>query len=87
MVIVSISSEQIFSIRELFEAVPKAARCLVAPKTRLDTPIPTRVNGTNLENPGLFYDGSAMIIINGVVVAQGSQFSLRDVEVVTGTYS
>jgi hypothetical protein len=28
-----------------------------------------------------------MIIVNGVVVAQGSQFSLRDVEVVTGTYS
>ena len=70
-----------------FGAVPRAAGCLVDPKTRLDTPIPARVNDTNLENPGLFYDGSAMIIINGVAVAQGSQFSLRDVEVVTGTYS
>ena len=76
-----------FRFANHFEAVPRAARCLVAPKTRLDTPIPTRVNGTNLENPGLYYDGSAMIIINGVVVAQGSQFSLKDVEVVTGTYS
>jgi NAD+ synthase (glutamine-hydrolysing) len=38
-------------------------------------------------NPGLFYDGSAMIIINGAVVGQGDQFSLSDVEVVTGTYS
>ena len=45
-----------------------------------------RFRGTNLEVLGLFYDGSAMIIINGVVVAQGSQFSLRDVEVVTGMY-
>ncbi|KAL2076248.1 hypothetical protein VTL71DRAFT_1191 [Oculimacula yallundae] len=33
----------------------------------------------------LYYDGSAMIIVNGQVVAQGSQFSLADVEVVTAT--
>ena len=33
----------------------------------------------------LYYDGSAMIIVNGDVVAQGSQFSLNDVEVVTAT--
>ena len=33
----------------------------------------------------LYYDGCAMIIINGRVVAQGSQFSLNDVEVVTAT--
>lgn len=33
----------------------------------------------------LYYDGSAMIIVNGNVVAQGSQFSLNDVEVVTAT--
>ena len=26
-----------------------------------------------------------MIIVNGTLVAQGSQFSLRDVEVITGT--
>lgn len=34
---------------------------------------------------GLYYDGSCMIVINGRIVAQGSQFSLYDVEVVTAT--
>lgn len=33
----------------------------------------------------LYYDGCAMIIVNGNVVSQGSQFSLNDVEVVTAT--
>jgi len=33
----------------------------------------------------LYYDGSAMIAVNGEIVAQGSQFSLEDVEVVTAT--
>ncbi|MCJ1432147.1 glutamine-dependent NAD(+) synthetase [Xylographa pallens] len=33
----------------------------------------------------LYYDGSCMIVINGRIVAQGSQFSLHDVEVVTAT--
>lgn len=31
----------------------------------------------------LYYDGGAMIVVNGEVVAQGSQFSPREVEVVT----
>lgn len=33
----------------------------------------------------LLYDGSAMIVLNGEIVAQGAQFSLDDVEVVTAT--
>jgi NAD+ synthase (glutamine-hydrolysing) len=33
----------------------------------------------------LYYDGSCMIFVNGHLVAQGSQFSFRDVEVVTAT--
>jgi NAD+ synthase (glutamine-hydrolysing) len=33
----------------------------------------------------LYYDGCAMVVVNGEVVAQGSQFSLNDVEVVTAT--
>eukprot|EP00898_Chlorokybus_atmophyticus_P003430 jgi/Chlat1/4088/Chrsp26S04007 len=33
----------------------------------------------------LYYDGCACIVLNGDVVAQGSQFSLADVEVVTAT--
>ena len=31
----------------------------------------------------LYYDGCAMILVNGNVVAQGSQFDVRDVEVIT----
>eukprot|EP01116_Phalansterium_solitarium_P025311 TRINITY_DN9616_c0_g1_i2.p1 TRINITY_DN9616_c0_g1~~TRINITY_DN9616_c0_g1_i2.p1 ORF type:complete len:723 (-),score=327.73 TRINITY_DN9616_c0_g1_i2:182-2350(-) len=33
----------------------------------------------------LYFDGCAMIFVNGDLVAQGSQFSLKDVEVVTAT--
>ena len=33
----------------------------------------------------LYFDGCALIAINGQVVAQGSQFSLNDIEVVTAT--
>lgn len=33
----------------------------------------------------LYYDGCAMVLVNGECVGQGSQFSLRDVEVVTAT--
>ncbi|KAF2842686.1 glutamine-dependent NAD(+) synthetase [Patellaria atrata CBS 101060] len=33
----------------------------------------------------LYYDGCAMIVINGKIKAQGSQFSLKDVEVLTAT--
>ena len=33
----------------------------------------------------LYYDGCALIAVNGEIVAQGSQFSLEDVEVVTAT--
>lgn len=33
----------------------------------------------------LYYDGCASVIVNGDVIAQGSQFSLRDVEVLVGS--
>ncbi|ORY60138.1 carbon-nitrogen hydrolase [Pseudomassariella vexata] len=42
-------------------------------------------NQQGCDGDRLYYDGSAMIIVNGDVVAQGSQFSLNDVEVVTAT--
>jgi NAD+ synthase (glutamine-hydrolysing) len=32
-----------------------------------------------------YYDGSATVFVNGRIVAQGSQFSLNEVEVVTAT--
>ncbi|WEW54696.1 glutamine-dependent NAD(+) synthetase [Emydomyces testavorans] len=43
---------------------------------------------SNLQGGGgerLYYDGCSMIVVNGEVVAQGSQFSLNDVEVITAT--
>lgn len=42
-------------------------------------------NQKGCDGDRLFYDGSCMILVNGDVVAQGSQFSLLDVEVVTAT--
>ena len=33
----------------------------------------------------LYYDGRACIAINGHIIAQGSQFSLEDVEVLAAT--
>ncbi|KAI9889188.1 MAG: glutamine-dependent NAD(+) synthetase [Vezdaea aestivalis] len=42
-------------------------------------------NQQGCDGDRLYYDGCAMILVNGEVVAQGSQFSLNDVEVVTAT--
>ncbi|KAF9462892.1 hypothetical protein BDZ94DRAFT_1260105 [Collybia nuda] len=42
-------------------------------------------NQQGCDGDRLYYDGSAMIAVNGRIVAQGSQFSLNDVEVVTAT--
>lgn len=42
-------------------------------------------NQQGCDGDRLYYDGCAMIMVNGDVVAQGSQFSLNDVEVVTAT--
>ncbi len=42
-------------------------------------------NQQGCDGDRLYYDGCAMIVVNGRVVAQGSQFSLQDVEVVTAT--
>ncbi|OBZ66727.1 Glutamine-dependent NAD(+) synthetase [Grifola frondosa] len=42
-------------------------------------------NQQGCDGDRLYYDGCAMIVVNGQVVAQGSQFSLQDVEVVVAT--
>lgn len=42
-------------------------------------------NQQGCDGDRLYYDGCAMIAVNGHIVAQGSQFSLNDVEVVTAT--
>lgn len=42
-------------------------------------------NQQGCDGDRLYYDGCAMIAVNGRIIAQGSQFSLNDVEVVTAT--
>jgi len=42
-------------------------------------------NQQGCDGDRLYYDGCAMIALNGQIVAQGSQFSLNDVEVVAAT--
>ncbi|KAG8902475.1 glutamine-dependent NAD(+) synthetase [Tulasnella sp. 403] len=42
-------------------------------------------NQQGCDGDRLYYDGCAMIALNGQIIAQGSQFSLDDVEVVTAT--
>ncbi|KAF8817527.1 glutamine-dependent NAD(+) synthetase with GAT domain-containing protein [Phlegmacium glaucopus] len=42
-------------------------------------------NQQGCDGDRLYYDGSAMIAVNGRIVAQGSQFSLSDVEVISAT--
>ncbi|CCG84616.1 protein of unknown function [Taphrina deformans PYCC 5710] len=42
-------------------------------------------NQQGCDGDRLYYDGCAMIVLNGRVLAMGSQFSLNDVEVVTAT--
>lgn len=42
-------------------------------------------NQQGCDGDRLYYDGCAMIALNGRVIAQGSQFSLADVEVVSAT--
>ena len=42
-------------------------------------------NQKGCDGERVYYDGSALIVMNGSVLAQGSQFSLVDVEVVTAS--
>lgn len=42
-------------------------------------------NQRGCDGDRLYYDGCALIVVNGQVVAQGSQFSLDDVEVLAAT--
>ena len=42
-------------------------------------------NQQGCDGDRLYYDGCAMVAVNGKIVAQGSQFSLNDVEVVSAT--
>uniref|UniRef100_A0A7N6ASA0 Glutamine-dependent NAD(+) synthetase n=1 Tax=Anabas testudineus TaxID=64144 RepID=A0A7N6ASA0_ANATE len=42
-------------------------------------------NQRGCDGDRVYYDGCAMVAINGDIVAQGAQFSLNDVEVITAT--
>jgi len=42
-------------------------------------------NQQGCDGDRLYYDGCAMIALNGRIIAQGSQFSLTDVEVISAT--
>ncbi|RGB23910.1 glutamine-dependent NAD synthetase with GAT domain-containing protein [Rhizophagus diaphanus] len=42
-------------------------------------------NQQGCDGDRLYYDGCTLIAVNGQIVAQGSQFSLKDVEVITAT--
>lgn len=42
-------------------------------------------NQQGCDGERLYYDGSCLIIVNGAVIAQGSQFSFDDVQVLTAT--
>ena len=42
-------------------------------------------NQQGCDGDRLYYDGAAMIALNGQILVQGSQFSLSDVEVVSAT--
>jgi NAD+ synthase (glutamine-hydrolysing) len=56
---------------------------LILGATALSGGVYLYANQQGCDGDRLYYDGCAMIVVNGKIVAQGSQFSLKDVEVVT----
>lgn len=58
---------------------------LIMEATRKNGGIYLYANQQGCDGDRLYFDGSAMIIINGKLLAQSSQFSLSDVEVITAT--
>lgn len=58
---------------------------LITEATRKNGGVYIYANQQGCDGDRLYYDGCAMIICNGKLLAQGSQFSLEDVEVVTAT--
>ena len=55
---------------------------LILGATALSGGVYLYANQQGCDGDRLYYDGCAMIVVNGKIVAQGSQFSLNDVEVV-----
>lgn len=58
---------------------------LITEATRKGKGVYLYSNQQGCDGDRLYYDGCALIVVNGDIVAQGSQFSLNDVEVVAAT--
>ncbi|KAK7952915.1 carbon-nitrogen hydrolase [Apiospora saccharicola] len=58
---------------------------LIQEATRKNGGVYLYANQQGCDSDRLYFDGSAMVIVNGEIVKMGSQFSLNDVEVVTAT--
>ncbi|KAF2403210.1 glutamine dependent NAD+ synthetase [Trichodelitschia bisporula] len=58
---------------------------LIMEATRKNGGVYLYANQQGCDGDRLYYDGSCMIICNGQLLTQGSQFSLTDVEVLTAT--
>ncbi|KAB5580566.1 hypothetical protein GE09DRAFT_1082730 [Coniochaeta sp. 2T2.1] len=74
------SSGSHHNLRKLDERI-----ALIQEATRKNGGIYLYSNQSGCDGDRLLYDGCSMIMVNGQIVAQGSQFSLEDVEVVTAT--
>ncbi|KAI0144670.1 glutamine-dependent NAD(+) synthetase with GAT domain-containing protein [Xylariaceae sp. FL1272] len=74
------SSGSHHSLRKLDERTS-----LIEEATRKNGGIYLYANSKGCDGGRLLHDGCAMILVNGEIVAQGAQFSLLDVEVVTAT--
>lgn len=74
------SSGSHFEIRKILTRLH-----LMTEATRLSKGIYLYANQKGCDGDRLYYDGCSMIIVNGKCVAQGAQFTLDDVDVVTAT--
>jgi len=78
--VITNSSGSHFTLRKLDTRLQ-----LIMEATRKNGGIYLYANQQGCDGDRLYYDGCAMILVNGGVVAQGSQFSLNDVEVISAT--
>jgi NAD+ synthase (glutamine-hydrolysing) len=73
-------------IKEATQKVSKCSRVLRCAHTLVQLGgVYLYANQQGCDGDRLYYDGCAMIALNGLIIAQGSQFSLSDVEVVSAT--
>ncbi|KAJ9355667.1 putative glutamine dependent NAD+ synthetase [Paecilomyces variotii] len=78
--IITNSSGSHFTLRKLDTRLG-----LIMEATKKNGGVYLYANQQGVDGERLYYDGCAMIVVNGKVLAQASQFSLSDVEVVTAT--